>query len=139
MISKILLAVDGSAAAKAATTWVRALTSSLSGVAVTVLNVQPIAYTASPGYLPASVYAELELDGKRLLEEASEILGSAPASVRTVIRRGDPASEIIDLSKDHDLVVVGSRGLNPMAQLVIGSVSDRVTRFAKCPVTVIHH
>jgi universal stress protein A len=36
-----------------------------------------------------------------------------------------------------DLVVMGSRGLSPMKELLIGSVSETVLRHAPCPVTVV--
>ena len=35
------------------------------------------------------------------------------------------------------LVVVGSRGLNPMRRALMGSVLDSVVRHAHCPVMVV--
>ena len=35
------------------------------------------------------------------------------------------------------LVIVGSRGLTPLQEIVLGSVSERVARLASCPVTIV--
>ncbi len=52
---------------------------------------------------------------------------------------GDPANVIIEIvnSKDYDLVVLGTRGMNVFKELVLGSVSIKVMHHAKCPVMVV--
>ncbi len=50
---------------------------------------------------------------------------------------GDPAEELINASRDADMVVVGSRGSGGFASLLMGSVSSKVTHHAACPVVVI--
>jgi nucleotide-binding universal stress UspA family protein len=37
-----------------------------------------------------------------------------------------------------DLIVVGRRGRNTFERLILGSVSERILRFAHCPVLVVH-
>jgi nucleotide-binding universal stress UspA family protein len=36
-----------------------------------------------------------------------------------------------------DLIVMGARGLSKIEELVLGSVSDGVTRHACCPILVV--
>ncbi len=52
---------------------------------------------------------------------------------------GDPAEEIIRFTEDDAsvMVIIGRRGLSRMRSLMLGSVSDKVLRHAKSPVTVI--
>jgi nucleotide-binding universal stress UspA family protein len=60
--------------------------------------------------------------------------------VHTIIhvRIGDPAEEILQLAEEigAHLIVMGSHGKKGLKKLVLGSVSERVVREAKCPVTV---
>ena len=50
---------------------------------------------------------------------------------------GHPADEIIKESKKYDLIVMGSLGRSGMSHLLMGSVAEKVVRFAACPVLVI--
>ncbi len=63
------------------------------------------------------------------------------AGVKTVVTilKGNPSQEIIDhVNKSSvDQLVIGSRGLNVFQEMVLGSVSHKVMKHAKCPVTVV--
>jgi nucleotide-binding universal stress UspA family protein len=54
-------------------------------------------------------------------------------------RVGDPAEEIVEyaVENQHDLIVMGTHGRSGFKRLWIGSVAERVTRTASCPVLVI--
>ncbi|MEO7095206.1 MAG: universal stress protein [Polyangiales bacterium] len=54
-------------------------------------------------------------------------------------RIGHPAEEILGLCREvsADLVLVGSHGTTGLERLVLGSVSERVAREAKCAVMVV--
>jgi nucleotide-binding universal stress UspA family protein len=53
------------------------------------------------------------------------------------VKQGNPAKVLIDQSAKADLLVVGTRGHGGFRGLVIGSVSQHVAAYAKCPVTVV--
>src|SRR5271165_700299 len=67
---------------------------------------------------------------------ASEIGGTLPG-VTVSVATGNPAEELINASRDADMLVVGSRGMGGFGRLMMGSVSSQVTHHAKCPVVVI--
>ncbi len=69
---------------------------------------------------------------ERLSEE-----GHPNVTVDVVI--GSPGQEITELSEreDADLIVLTSHGRTGLRRLLIGSVAERVTRLAHCPVLVL--
>lgn len=52
---------------------------------------------------------------------------------------GEPGPTIVREANDgnFDIVVIGSRGLNQFQQMVLGSVSHKVAKRAKCPVLIV--
>jgi nucleotide-binding universal stress UspA family protein len=50
---------------------------------------------------------------------------------------GNAAHELIEASRDADLLVLGSRGVGGVASLVIGSTSSQVFHHAHCPVVMM--
>jgi len=71
-----------------------------------------------------------------------DLVAEAQASgltVATEVVLGHPAEQIIHLAETRqvDLVVLGSRGRSRMKRWMLGSVSERVLRYAHCPVTIV--
>jgi nucleotide-binding universal stress UspA family protein len=86
-------------------------------------------------YVPAPRSA-LEVIGKRVVEAAVKIAKQTRvAKIMPVVEIGDPAERILARAKKSksDLIVVGSRGLNRVSELILGSVSHEVIHRAKCP------
>jgi nucleotide-binding universal stress UspA family protein len=54
---------------------------------------------------------------------------------------GSPADEILAhaAAKQADAIVLGSHGHSVVRRFVLGSVADRVTRGASCPVLIVPH
>jgi universal stress protein A len=50
---------------------------------------------------------------------------------------GTPHQKIAELSKDADLVVLGTHGRTGLPHLLLGSVAERVVRTAHCPVMTV--
>jgi nucleotide-binding universal stress UspA family protein len=71
------------------------------------------------------------------LEEAQKFLSERGIEAETVEAQGDPGAVIVDAAKDADLVVVGTRGLNPFERILLGSVSSKVVHRAPCDVLVV--
>ncbi len=140
MFNKILVAVDGSEhstrAVKAAIVLAEKFQSR-----VTLLNV--ISFSATnPGLytdmseIPQILYDNLEQESRKVLDRAAELFQGM--QVTTVIREGHPAGEIISESTNgYNLIILGSRGLGTISGFLLGSVSDRVSHHAKCPVLIV--
>jgi nucleotide-binding universal stress UspA family protein len=77
-----------------------------------------------------------ETAATELIEQASQ---RGVKAELLVVEGGHPAEAIVDTARKvgADLIVVGRRGLSGMTRFLIGSVSDRIARYAHCPVLLI--
>lgn len=74
---------------------------------------------------------------EELLAGCAETLRGAGLVTETVVREGDPATEVVRLAREQgaDLVVAGARGVSPIQGLLVGSVADRLMK--SCPVSLL--
>jgi nucleotide-binding universal stress UspA family protein len=136
----IVVGVDGSAGSRRALTWAAAEAAS-HGSELVVVNVWE--HTLLPPAGSVSVSEHYVPDPSQrtaddLLQVIKEELGEEPpVPVQPLVKQGRPAKVLIEESAEADLLVVGPRGHGGFAGLVLGSVSQHVAAYAKCPVTVV--
>ena len=70
------------------------------------------------------------------LAAADAIRSRVGADVEIVSDSRQPAEDLVERSREADLLVLGARGLHGVR--AIGSVSERVAHHAKCSVLVVH-
>ena len=77
--------------------------------------------------------------GNKILHEAEERSARPDTPSRTTLVEGRPAEALAQLARepDVDLVVVGHRGRNAVARMVLGSVADRLVQISPKPVLVV--
>lgn len=77
---------------------------------------------------------------KEMLAEAART-HAAGVSYQSVVKRGNPYEEIIDLAsaEQADMIVMSTHGRTGPQRLVIGSVAEKVVRTAPCPVFTVRH
>jgi len=81
---------------------------------------------------------ESQRTADELIQVIKEELGEEPpVLVQPRVMQGRPAKVLIEESVNADLLVVGKRGHGGFAGLVLGSVSQHVAAYAKCPVAVV--
>jgi len=82
---------------------------------------------------------ELRARGTELLQQCKNQALQSSVQVETVLEQGDYAHEIIEVAKrkDCELIIMGSRGMSPIKELMLGSVSLKVMHHASCPVMVV--
>ena len=71
------------------------------------------------------------------LEEAKQFLSERGFDAELVEAHGDPGTAIVEAANETDLIIVGSRGLNPVQRLLLGSVSSKVVHRAEGDVLVV--
>jgi len=136
----ITVGIDGSEHSVKALEWaIKEAAIQHSPVTVLAVHLVPKSgWTGNPITLPADI-ADVEKArqaAEELVVKVTSQLGDAqPASVKVSAVNGFPAQELIEASRDADLVVIGSRG--GFARLMMGSVSSQVVHHAHCPVVVV--
>lgn len=80
----------------------------------------------------------LEARGRRAIADVRS-LAPEEATVRTALRHGTPAEEILDYvdTSDIDLVTMGTHGRTGVDRFVTGSVTEQVVRHAPVPVLTV--
>lgn len=141
MVSKwktILVGVDGSPGSRTALAWA-AVEAADHQADLVVLNVWEPTLLPPMGSVPQSEAPDPgEPAAESLLAVIKEELGEdPPVLVHPRVKQGNPAEVLIEESADADLLVVGTRGHGGFAGLMLGSVSQHVAAYAKCPVTVV--
>ncbi|MBB5324492.1 nucleotide-binding universal stress UspA family protein [Anoxybacillus tepidamans] len=88
-----------------------------------------------------AVIERSEQYAKELLENyQKQAVEAGVKEVNVEIEFGSPKVKIAkDIAPKHhaDLIVCGATGLNAVERLLIGSVSEHITRYAKCDVLVV--
>lgn len=139
----IVVGVDGSAAGKVAADWA-ARDAARRGVPLTLVHVIAPKDLQMWIEVPApQEYLRWQSErSERVMSEATAIAERAaenrPLTVVRQVVPGEAKATLIDMSKDADMVVVGSRGLGAWGRRLLGSVSTAVVHHAQCPVAVIH-
>jgi nucleotide-binding universal stress UspA family protein len=77
--------------------------------------------------------------GKNILADAKAKTETEGVQVETILVMGQAVETIVEASKNgkFDLIVIGARGLSPIKEILLGSVSHGVTTHAQCPVLVV--
>ncbi|HLR98013.1 MAG TPA: universal stress protein [Mycolicibacillus parakoreensis] len=144
----IVVGFDGSGSAQAALRWAtrtamlhRRAVTVVYVVAVPEIEAQAVAWEVDDG--PVSLRVPYEQHARRIVTEALDIVddevgaGQRPEVVTDIIW-AQPVPTLAAMTRDAELVVVGSRGQGSLRRAVMGSVSAGLVQHARCPVAVIH-
>ncbi|MBC9823078.1 universal stress protein [Terrabacter sp. MAHUQ-38] len=135
----IVIGYDGSAGSRLALMWA-AETARRRGTRLTLVHgVDVTTVPARPAMDQSPVEPSFESAAKALVDEgAARIDGVLDASqVETQYWLGSAAAQLVEVSRDADLVVVGSRARGRLLAGLLGSTSYAVAAHAHCPVVVI--
>jgi|SRR5690606_10877101 len=136
MYQHILLAVDGSEnAVRAAKEAVKIASDASLIEMIYVADFEK----AKTEVLHAKSSESLMLERKRKIAPIEEVLRSAGKQFKLTILHGTPGPEIVKYANEKkvDLVIIGSRGLNSLQEMVLGSVSHKVMKRVHCPALIV--
>ena len=135
MISKILIAVDGSKSADKAFEYACNLAKK-TGASLLIQHVSEELGTV--GY---SINKELERDNREMLQKYQSRAKKVMKRYVDVMeaKANDVAEEVLRTAdkENIDTIVVGSRGISEAKMFLLGSVSYKVSHYARCPVVIV--
>ncbi len=139
MYTKILLATDGSENARRAANEAAGLARELSSHVTLVYIIQHPPSQSRMVKANFDVHSLLEEDAKSEIKHTIDIFETEGLAYTLKVAIGDPAAEIIGIAEKEkaDLIVIGSRGFGTLKGVFLGSVSQKVTYHATCPVMIV--
>ena len=141
---KTLLAVDGSDNAYEAVHAMKYLAQSEQLTLLHALDVPRPAYPMMVPEVAEELYKSLEQsmreDGERLLDRVQSLLPMHAGPSTKQLRIGSPAEMIVATAEEQkaDLIVMGARGLGPIKERLLGSVSHRILTLAPCATLIVN-
>ena len=132
MMQNIMVAVDGSDNNKIAVDYAVDLAKKY-GAKLTAVTVFDSSKNEGMNYQKELVQETNEKNLAYAVSKAAE----EKYPISTVQTFGNPAHCLLEISKDYDIIVCGNLGRSGFARLMLGSVSEKLVRFAHCPVYVV--
>lgn len=138
MFKKILVAVDGSTYAEHAVEYASILAKKFNSELVLIHAVINPMFTYE-GVVLSPPLERLEEAGREVLNRNLSVAKRCGVEAKSRLVVGHPADEIARVANEEgfDLLVVGSRGLSTVKAFLLGSVSEKLSRLAKCPVLIV--
>ncbi len=145
MFNKILIALDGSDHAQRALLIAAQLANKCEAQLILchVVQMKPFRsdYDVRVAQAAKDVFRQIgEEQADAILGEAEKLIQeSGVTDSLRLVTEGDPASAILKATQESGagMIVVGTRGLNGLRELAIGSVAHKITAASTCPVLVI--
>jgi len=139
---KILIAFDGSDAAKLALKFAQKLKDLTEKLFV--IYVTPAVMGTGPtfdSYVPSTVYVKQEEAADKILQSAKELLVDFPVEVEMIKldATGDQIAKVIVRiaeEKSVDLIISGTRKLSGFSKVILGSVSSEIVKISHIPVLI---
>ena len=82
---------------------------------------------------------EMEASAQKSLNEVFKEKIPSSVNGRTMVMQGDPATQIVRLADNEhaEMIIIATHGLTGLRKFMFGSVTEKVIRFANCPVLSI--
>ncbi|WLR43315.1 universal stress protein [Bacillus carboniphilus] len=140
MFSKLLLSIDGSEHSKRAAEHAADLIKKLNLEQINIIHVFQKAPTRSKiaqydFHISDLLYEECITS----FRDVFSLFEQHSITYKLEVALGDPAKEILSYADSikSDCIIMGSRGLNALNEVLLGSVSHKILHDSSCPVLLI--
>jgi nucleotide-binding universal stress UspA family protein len=103
-------------------------------------SVQPMMATRGDMEEYAAHEQSMKEEGERLLDRVQSLLPMNAGPSTKHLRIGAPEEVIVSMAEQQkaDLIVMGARGVSPIKEWLLGSVSHRIITMAHCAALIVH-
>jgi len=145
-MKKLLVSYDGSEAAKRAIEMTKKCVNVDDEITLlTVIPAELVESSFTKMLLPTIDMAAMAKSGsfkEKAMETLSDVakdLETYAGKINLAVESGDPADEILLSAKTHDsdVIILGYRGYGKEGRFLLGSVADKVTRYASSSVLIV--
>jgi len=146
-IKRVLLATDGSKCSDVVNQFLVELPLSrqCEVIVITALQSHLMAWVKTPTLdfqtnqeLLARLQAAEEAEARKITAKAEKQFQTKGYKTASVVIRGGAGESILAAAKEYkpDIIALGSRGLSGIESLLLGSVAERIARYADCSVLI---
>lgn len=139
-MQKILVPYDGSESAGRAVQYAAEMAKHNPAAKVDLLHVLEWAPAGSTVDAPPETIQQKNMaEAEEAVRPAKELAAQSGVTCGVNVRRGSPPTEISNAVREggYDAIIMGTRGLSPVASLMIGSVALKVLSLVPVPVTLV--
>lgn len=137
---KFLVAIDGSECSMRAVAHAAKVAGQTPDSKIHLINVQYPLHGTVTSFVSAAQVKDLhQEEGMKALDPARALLDAEKAPYEYHLFVGDPAETVTRYAQEHgvDEIVIGTRGLSNLSNMLIGSVANKIIHQANVPVTLI--
>jgi nucleotide-binding universal stress UspA family protein len=136
--STILVPIDFQDASLDALATARELAGRL-GLEIVLLHTYTVPVVVYPGFDPI-IAPGLPEEIATAAKNALETLAAEQGGLRSILKAGDPASEILKAIDELKpaLVTMGTHGRKGLAHFLMGSVTEKIVQSSPAPVLTVH-
>ncbi len=137
-IKSIVVAIDGSKQTGQIISSAIHIAKTHSAKVYLVHAFSPVSELLGKERLEKAVAKSIE-EAHEVIDQWAELMKEAGVKPEVEVIEGPPARAILSVAgtRSADMIIMGARGLNPLTELMLGSVSEQVVRRARCPVMIV--
>ncbi|HEY1766700.1 MAG TPA: universal stress protein [Terracidiphilus sp.] len=137
-LKTIIVATDLESQSEPALEYARKLAASYGARIVLAHSIDPVDYARADG-IPGRILRNLPDEARTALDKLACRLLQEAIPTHSEVRQGAVAQMLLDVARQYEagLIVIGTRGMDGMGPLLVGSIAEQLVRLAPCPVLAV--